>query len=188
MITPVIYLYRNKINNKVYVGQTLYEHRRFLAHKSAKRKSLFHNAVNKYGFDNFEYVILHKCISNNDDFIKEELNFWERFYIREFNSVYPNGYNLTDGGDGTSGYKFSDDTKTKMSVTRNDYYKSNDPYWKNKKFSYETRQKISNALKGRSLSDDTIKKLRSKRWYTNGIIEVFSDYCPAGYSLGRIKK
>jgi len=49
--------------------------------------------MNKYGIDKFHIEILKECPNN-------ELNDYEKAYIKEYNSVAPNGYNLTYGGDG----------------------------------------------------------------------------------------
>lgn len=72
--------------------------------------------------------------------------------------------NLTDGGEGTSGYHLSKETKKKMSD-----YKKNHPEWKNnpnRVFSDVARKKISDSKKGKpgywknkKLSDETKKKM-----------------------------
>ena len=95
-----IYLYKNKINNKIYIGQSTQLEER---HKQHKRNSInindheynnaFHIAIRKYGFDNFDYQILEQ----NKDFTKEELNELEQYYIKKYDS-YNNGYNETWGG------------------------------------------------------------------------------------------
>ena len=54
----VVYCYTNKINNKKYIGQTLWEKQRYNQHKNCYEDSLFHRAIKKYGFDNFNYEIL----------------------------------------------------------------------------------------------------------------------------------
>ena len=93
-----IYKFTNKINKKCYIGQSVDIYRRFLSHKNSsfnkKTKdynSQFHQAIRKYGWDNFDFEILIK------DVRKEDLNKLEQYYIKLYDS-YKNGYNATIGG------------------------------------------------------------------------------------------
>ncbi len=52
---------------------------------------LLNNAIKKYGPDNFTVELIKECSIN-------ELNYYECYYIKEFNTLSPNGYNLTTGG------------------------------------------------------------------------------------------
>lgn len=59
MFTGIIYKYTNELdNNKVYIGQTVNEHKRKIDHKNSKKKDRFHGAIRKYGFDSFKYSVL----------------------------------------------------------------------------------------------------------------------------------
>lgn len=96
-----IYYFKNKINGKYYVGQSVNLGRRYSRHKRFSNKeqhpsseTKLYRAFRKYGFDNFEYKILEECE-------RDELNEREKFYIEKYDSVF-NGYNLTLGGDGAS--------------------------------------------------------------------------------------
>lgn len=115
--TAGIYLFKNKINNKCYVGQSLDIRRRFNKHMLRMRNNWnypLYNALNKYGLDNFDYLIIEKIDIENID-IKEatkKLNELEIFYIEKYDS-FNNGYNLTIGGDSISGYKFSEESCNK---------------------------------------------------------------------------
>jgi len=53
---------------------------------------LLNNAINKYGYENFKVELIKECTI-------DELNKYEKQYILEYNTLTPNGYNLTDGGD-----------------------------------------------------------------------------------------
>ena len=98
----IIYCYKNKINGKCYIGQTVNPHERKAAHKSATSScSAFRNAIQKYGFDNFEYSVLHTEIA------KEDLDSVERLEIERYNSLIPFGYNIKDSA--TREYKEYDD-------------------------------------------------------------------------------
>lgn len=88
-----IYKITNKVNNKVYIGQTRYTVEfRWRQHIHKKDKTYFHNAIHKYGIENFIIEVLEECPIN-------QLNSREIFYIAKYDS-FNNGYNLTIGGDG----------------------------------------------------------------------------------------
>jgi group I intron endonuclease len=91
----IIYKITNKINGKVYVGQTTKElHKRWTEHLYPRptRKFLLHKAMDKYGRDNFT---IEQIAETNTP---EELDEFEKKYIKQFNSLMPNGYNLEAGG------------------------------------------------------------------------------------------
>lgn len=88
-----IYIIKNKINDKVYVGQALDTAERFKCHckpSSAKDGSLIDLAINKYGKDNFWYEILEGQV--------EDYNEREQYWIKYYNCITPNGYNILEGG------------------------------------------------------------------------------------------
>ena len=92
-----IYIIRNTVDNKVYIGQTKYPiEKRFKEHlKSAKdktKKAKFKNVLVRYGIDKFYIELLEKNIELNK--IDEK----EKYYIRKYNSYF-NGYNSTRGGE-----------------------------------------------------------------------------------------
>lgn len=97
----VIYIFRNVINNKCYVGKTINPDARFKQHlyeSNGKSNSKFHLALRKYSIDNFEYDIIYQTDNIEDiDLLNDELNKMEIFYISYFDS-YKNGYNMTLGG------------------------------------------------------------------------------------------
>jgi len=93
------YIYRiiNKISKKCYIGETKCKDvtRRWNQHKQTieinKGCPALRDAVKKYGIDNFEFSVLIICF--DDERFKHEIE-----YIKKYNSVVPNGYNLTNGG------------------------------------------------------------------------------------------
>ena len=91
-----IYLHRNKINNKVYIGQTIQSlDERWKNGLGYKNSYYFYNAIQKYGWNNFEHIILEQ----NEDWTQEELNNKEKEYIKLFNATNPQyGYNICEGG------------------------------------------------------------------------------------------
>lgn len=99
----VIYKYTNKVNGKVYIGQTVHENLRKNEHKCHSKtrphtQSAFYNAIDKYGWDNFEYSVLETLEAETLEELKARLNPLEVKYIQEYNS-YNNGYNNTLGAD-----------------------------------------------------------------------------------------
>lgn len=96
-----IYIIKNKINNKVYIGQSVdimcrwYAHRNSAKGKSQDSYTKIHTAMNKLGIDNFYIEILEECEYS-------KLDEREIYWIDFFNS-YKNGYNMTLGGDSNRG-------------------------------------------------------------------------------------
>lgn len=109
--TYVIYLHKNKINNKVYIGQTCQKpEKRWDYGCGYKRHNLhFYNAIQKYGWNNFEHIILEDGLS------LEQANEREQYWIKYYNSnQQEKGYNLTAGGDGSRGLVMSEEAKLKI--------------------------------------------------------------------------
>ena len=126
-----IYKITNHSNGKIYVGQAVshilnhkryrpYGHEgRFRCHISEafstkKNQSHFlNNAIRKYGVADFVVELIECCeISNADE--------REIYYIKELNSLYPNGYNLKNGG---SVFTHSDESKKRVSNGVVNYFK-----------------------------------------------------------------
>ena len=94
-----IYCIRNKINNKKYIGQTswninkrLNKHKGQLINNKHYSKNLQED-FNKYGMDNFEFIILDEFTFSNKELLKKVLLDMEKFYI-----------NLWDTENDTKGY------------------------------------------------------------------------------------
>lgn len=144
----IIYLARNTVNGKCYVGQTINLKQRMDLHKGEADGGspfIFHCAIRKHGWDAFEWSILYQ----DDDNDKDWMNWWERKFVRELQTKMPNGYNMTDGGGwrGT-GWKHTDESNEK---NRNAHL--------NVKQSEETIKKRSKSLTGRPVSEETRRKI-----------------------------
>jgi len=121
-----IYQIKNIINDKKYVGKTKRDIlTRWLEHVSAskdnKDEQTFYYALQKYGIESFEIIILQDCrIENTIDFLNER----EKYWIKTLNSKVPNGYNMTDGGDGGSepGRVVSEETREKIKIIARERY------------------------------------------------------------------
>lgn len=112
----IIYKYTNKINGKVYIGQTLDEKKRYRDHKFCTGKCVhFHLAIRAYGFENFEYEVIFRDQFDNVNDAKIVLDDRERQAILDYMSWdQSKGYNLTIGGGGSGGYKHTEEQKSYM--------------------------------------------------------------------------
>lgn len=85
-------------NGKVYIGYTskTIEERFNLHMLNARwrRRAALYDAIRTYGNDAFSVELLMEC-ENHESACAEEIRF-----IAEYNSMLPNGYNMTRGGDG----------------------------------------------------------------------------------------
>src|SRR3990167_1298884 len=163
-INGIIYVATNKINGKSYIGQTskMLGGRRYAHEWDSEKGSqcVFHRALRKYGFENFEWSVLWEGSVSRLVLGKLETDF-----IKEYNSKVPNGYNMTDGGEGCSGYIHTEETirviveKRKLQVctceTRKklSYTRLNSVSCRNVYKSKSRSAKISAAHKGRPKSD-----------------------------------
>jgi len=126
-----IYKITNISNGKLYIGQAVshilnhkryrpYGHEgRFRCHISeafSQKKNQSHylnNAIRKYGVEDFVVELIECCeISDAND---KEIH-----YIKTFNTLFPNGYNLKNGG---SVFTHSDESKKRVSNGVINYYK-----------------------------------------------------------------
>ena len=188
MISGKLYIHKNKINGKCYVGKTTMKPERRCGPNGSSYVTCtqFYNAIKKYGWENFEHIIL-PAIYNSI----EELDIAEISLIAELDS-YNNGYNCTLGGGGSIGYVVSDETKKKLSIAshksqtglkRSDEAKARmsaaqKGHAGNKGFkcSEETKARMSAAQKGHAMSDETKKKIsdakKRKNKERDGYIKV----------------
>ena len=108
----VIYKITNRLDGKVYIGQTIQKvEERFWQHchrcPSQPHRSYIHNAIQKDGKDNFTVEV----IASTDSL--DALNILEEHYIRTLNTLAPRGYNLHPGGCGKICHP---ETKAKISA------------------------------------------------------------------------
>lgn len=95
-----IYLHRNKSNGKVYIGQTIQPiENRWKNGSGYKTCTYFYHAIQKYGWENFDHLILEQ----NENWAQEELDNKEKEYIIKYQANNPQyGYNITEGGSNIS--------------------------------------------------------------------------------------
>ena len=110
-----IYMFTNRCNGKSYIGQSVDIDRRYHEHKFRKEDTLFHSDLEYYGFHNFDFCVLEECRTS-------ELNDKEIQYIHDYNTLCPNGYNATPGGNipHTNKLKSVDDVDAIISYLKED--------------------------------------------------------------------
>lgn len=152
-------------NGKSYIGISSSPKNRWKNHKtsSARGKGFaVHAAIRKCGWENVEKKVL--CIGS-EKYIKE----LEKKAVISFNTKPPFGYNLTDGGDGTTGVAFSEKRREEIrkrmlgnSYTKGiKFSKERINVQKGKlKHTDEFKQKISSIMKGKVVSEETRKKIQ----------------------------
>ena len=102
-----VYKIENKINHKIYIGQSIHPEQRFLEHARGnnEKNSPIHRAFRKYGRENFSFEILGWF---------EDYNEKEKEYIIKYNSKVPNGYNIQSGGNEPPVLKGENNYNTKI--------------------------------------------------------------------------
>lgn len=160
----LIYKIVNLVNGKLYIGQTVKSlQQRWVRHlylvRSGENRYLY-DSIRYYGVENFLIEEIEKCDS------KEVLNEREKFWIKYFKSNNKDfGYNMNDGGTGGAqspeickiiaskkrGIPLSDETKQKISNAH-----------KGKTHTKEHNENVSKANKGKKLSEENVQKIKSR--------------------------
>ena len=153
-----IYIVSCLVTGKVYIGQTInsIEHRWASHVKASKRKDTkFYRAIRKYGSDNFRIEEVMWVEAPTKQVLKAKLDFLEIHFIQKFDTRL-NGYNSTEGGEkGTVGFRFSKESRDKMSKAK-----------RGRTLSEEHRRKLSEAhlgktspMKGKTVSNEVRKRI-----------------------------
>lgn len=140
-------------NGKVYIGYTSKSvAERFKAHcmnARWKRNYALADAIRAYGEQAFAVELLLECQSHQEA-CQHEIRL-----IKELNSILPNGYNMTHGGDGVP---LTAEGIAKMSASRKGQVTPKLlEFWskrKGKKLSSETKAKLSLIRKGKPKSEE----------------------------------
>lgn len=167
-----IYLIKNKLNNKVYIGKTKSLDARLAKHFSCAKTGIncfvIHKAIAKWGLQNFEVFVLEK-LADEQLAIEKEV-FWIDHYksnITKYGNEF--GYNLTAGGEGLSGYKHTEESKILMSIASlgkpksEDHKKSLSESHAGKSLSAQHKLNIGKSVSGKTRGEDSkIKYSESK--------------------------
>lgn len=160
-----IYCHVNKINHKIYFGITCREPYKRWGSGGCNYKGSphFYCAIQKYGWDNFEHIVLKQFFNQKDCEIAE------RFLIQSFKTYDPQfGYNIEMGGNYNG--KHSKDTCEKISRSKI-----------GKPRSEETKQKVSQGLMGKMSGS---KNVRSKAVICLTTGEIYESMCIASKATG----
>ena len=181
-----IYRLTNLIRNKAYIGQTDDFKRRMYEHKNCKKidTSYVDRSIRKHGWHNFKVEII------LDDVPEEDLDNLEISYIAVENTMAPNGYNLTRGGGGIRGYKYTTEQREncrqaaiRRAANRDRFgcvsfhksetkYQARGPFPDSKFIGYYfTEQKAEEALKHYLKTGERIESDRIQRKQGTGTIQ-----------------
>lgn len=210
-----IYGIQNKINGNIYVGKTgmnfgdRWDSHRTLLSGGKHFNQYLQRAWDKYGEDNFEFIVIEDC---NVDELDEK----ERYYIKLYREQ-DLSYNLADGGEGGSflgkhlseetkrkigeknrinmtGRKLSEDTKQKMSQSQKERYEK----WTDEerrawgilssetargyKWNDESRNKMIGNKNGATHTEDQIREIRRMYEVENMSCREIADYFHESYN------
>jgi group I intron endonuclease len=155
-----IYKITNLLTGKAYVGQKYVEGNKNPLKDNYMGSGLYiKRSIEKYGKENFKKEILIDELTS-----QFAANIFEIYFIKKEETLNPNGYNFAIGGQGgkaNKGHKHSEETKNKISKankgrkhTKETKLKMHHPH---KKFSNDTRQKMSIAKKGKCSKETKLK-------------------------------
>ena len=152
-------------SNKRYIGITKVKvEERWRKNGEGYKTQVFYRAIEKYGWDNFQHIIITKGLT------KEEAEWLEIELIKIWDTTNRDkGYNVVEGGDAFDGLKgelnpnygrtHSEETKRKISESRaGKYYGEDNPFY-GKTHTEETRKILSESRIGTTLSEETKKKI-----------------------------
>lgn len=135
----IVYKVINLISGKIYIGQSSRSDKNYFGSGMLIKK-----AIQKYGIKNFKKEILEHCNS------KEQLNEKEIYWVKKLSSKIPNGYNLTDGGEGL--LNPSKEIREKRSIT-----------YRNNKKAMKQVAELGKSWKGILKTEDHKQKMRKPR-------------------------
>lgn len=184
-----IYKITNIKNNKIYIGKTTkkrptdrYSQHRYITRHLDQEKnvSYLHRAMASDGLDNFTFEVIEQV----DNTL---LNEREEFWIQQYNSVAPNGYNLTLGGEGTCGFSRpqTEEEREKRKQSNKQFYLDHPEYleeisqrtkklWKNEEYRDKVLKGLqhyhqehpdafkgeNNPMYGKKHTEEALKKIR----------------------------
>lgn len=205
-----VYKITNLINGKIYIGKTDDISKRWKQHcqTAARGKdkanydgkgrfTAIHGSIRKHGANNFKIEELYQ----NED--EQNVLDTEICLIAEFNSMDRSiGYNLTIGGDGIKGYKYSDEQKKKMSELKKVIFLGEKNPFYGKKHSDEAKKKMSKAHTGQNIGEknpfygkkhslETLAKISAKQKYavtTEQAKEIHQKFDPTRCTQEQLSK
>lgn len=182
MIIYCIYKVVNTLNGKVYIGFTNNFKDRQKNHKNSSKlkKSVFHKAIQKHGFENFHWEIIYQ--SKEKEHTKKIM---EQYFINEYCSMLPYGYNTCKGGNGgivtqkTIQRMIHDNPMKKLRTNRGTFKKGQKPI-----ITAERNQKISQSKIG-SKNPNFNKK---GCWNHINTLKIKCQYCDVITTKGNLTR
>ena len=135
-----------KVRQKQYINDARTQRTKFIFHEELRKNQLI-----------AEWKILHTNIKTAEEAMK-----LESYYIKLYNTKYPNGYNMTDGGEGTPGWFIGAETRAKISKTLKEFNK--DP--KNREIN---AQRVKQSFANMSPIDKLKMRTNHRRAMTNPV-------------------
>lgn len=198
-----IYYIKNIINNKLYVGQSIDVYARLSRHKTDLRggrdSKHLQKSYNKYGEDNFEFVMFMECPV-------DDLDYWEKYYIAKWNTQDEKfGYNLDGGGSKSRlmseetkdlisqaliGHVVSEETKNKIRENHADFSGEHNPNFgkvrskQSRQKSRESNQKTWANPELRARHSDIKSGQGTKKYYSPQLDMVFDGLKQAANYVG----
>lgn len=162
--TGFIYIFYHITNNKVYVGQSITTPEKVISRykkeiKYKRQNRLIIRAMRKHGFEAFKFLVVDKDIPV--EHLDEMESVWIEFYDSHKGKL---GYNATEGGEGTVGYKWSEESKRQQSIRASQRTGEKNPFY-GKKHTQDVKDKIAESnrrrkgLKRDSLSIETRNRI-----------------------------
>lgn len=159
---PGVYVIRNHVNGKVYVGSSISVSGRLRGHvthlsRGDHTNKKLQRAWTKHGIDSFEFGVLETC--DPVDLIKCEQKWIDKFDASGRNT----GYNICPKADSRLGVKHTEKACNKISKTKTLKYMSEPGPRTGAILSEETKRKISNSKKGSKMSLESRQKMSKAR-------------------------
>lgn len=150
MENPGIYILTNKINSKKYIGLDSNLPHRLKKHLRGKSPGCkrIHSAIQKYGAENFDVETI-----RYPEISRESLAEVEKWKIYQLNTLSPNGYNLTTGGEGN--FRYSEETRDQISKSK-----------KGQKYPPRSPEHRKNASRSRRLRDIRKQQEKESHYYS----------------------
>lgn len=174
MYNGIIYKITNNITNKLYVGKTTKTAKEYWKYHKVRARGDYidkylYRSMRKHGIEHFVFSVITNITKDSIEELNNELSKLEIHYIKELNSKAPDGYNLTDGGEGTLGIKFTEKHRANLSKAcmgrtspRKGVKLSKKTKAKLSKAAIERYQREENPFLGKKHSKETIELIRQK--------------------------
>lgn len=141
-----VYMIEHSATGRRYVGKSVNVRRRLAAHFEGRvRRGFLAAAIRKHGRAAFTTTILERCTT------EDEATAREVHWIREMGSRAPDGFNLTDGGEGVTGHRWTEEARAAKSLAT-----------MGKVHSDETRAKMSAAHRARNATPEGAAKIAAR--------------------------